>query len=119
MRRLIGPPHAHRDGPCEDSCYEEVPDWAGPLSDLALRLAATRVRAARPGIEQHTALAVIDALVAMGWRPSQLRVGYDDTTLDKVRAGLRKFDPFLDEEALTGIISCIQNEGILFRERTP
>lgn len=89
------------------------------LSELALRQAAVHVRAARPGIEPHTALAVIHALVAMGWVPPQLRAGYDDRTLDKVRAGLRKFDPFLDEEGMTGIISAIQNEGILFRERTP
>lgn len=26
MRRLIGPPHAHQNGPCSDLCYEEAPD---------------------------------------------------------------------------------------------
>jgi hypothetical protein len=42
------------------------------LTDLALRHAATKVRAARPGVEPQTALAVVQALVAMGWRPSPL-----------------------------------------------
>lgn len=42
---------------------------------------------------------------------------YDDETLDKVRAGLREADPFLDEQALTDMISGMQNQGILFRER--
>lgn len=44
---------------------------------------------------------------------------HDEQTLFKVRAGLRRFDPFLDEQALTDIIGSIQNEGILFREREP
>lgn len=48
---------------------EQAPD----LSDLALRLAATKVRAARPGVEPQTALAVVEVLVAMGWRPPSAR----------------------------------------------
>lgn len=44
---------------------------------------------------------------------------YDDKTLDKVRAGLREADPFLDERLLSDMISGMQNQGILFRERAP
>lgn len=39
------------------------------LSDLAIRHAATKVRVIRPGVEPHTAIAVIRALLAMGWAP--------------------------------------------------
>lgn len=44
---------------------------------------------------------------------------YEDKTLDKVRAGIREADPFLDEQLLTDMIAGIQNQGILFRERQP
>jgi hypothetical protein len=44
---------------------------------------------------------------------------HDDKTLDKVRAGLRSSDPFMDEQRLTDAISAMQNQGILFRERRP
>ena len=39
------------------------------ISETALRFAATKVRSARPGVEPSVALAVIQALVVMGWRP--------------------------------------------------
>jgi len=42
---------------------------------------------------------------------------YDDTTLDKVRAGLRKAIMGLTDQSCTDIISAMQNQGILFRER--
>lgn len=42
---------------------------------------------------------------------------HDESTLDKVRAGLRAFNPFLDEQSVTDFIASIQNQGILFRER--
>lgn len=76
MKRLIGPAHAHRDGPCGEDCYEDVPevrdDPAGEMSDLALQLAATKVAAIRPGVERSEALVVIYALYGMGWRPPPL-----------------------------------------------
>lgn len=142
-RKRIGPPHAHLDAPCTDACYEEltcpagVPsdfdnDHAGVLrhddgtfcghlrgmSELGMRYAATLVGATGSGIDQRAALIVVRTLVGLGWRPPQVDY-HDEETLQKVRAGLRSFDPFLDEEALTGIISSIQNKGILFRERRP
>lgn len=44
---------------------------------------------------------------------------YDDSTLDKVRQGIRRFDPFATDDAITGLISEIQSQGILFRETLP
>lgn len=41
---------------------------------------------------------------------------YDDETLLKVRAGILRSLPWLGEDAVTGIITHMQNEGILFRE---
>lgn len=44
---------------------------------------------------------------------------YDDETLDKVRKGLmRSLGSVVNSETVTGMISQMQNEGILFRERT-
>lgn len=64
------------DGALIVEALNEVERLHGParpiavdLSDLALRHAATKVRAARPGVEPQTALAVIQALVVLGWRP--------------------------------------------------
>ena len=59
------------------------------------------------------------ALIALGWTApdgSTERVTYDDKTLDKVRAGLKRSIMGLTEDSMIGIISNIQNEGILFRE---
>lgn len=43
---------------------------------------------------------------------------YNEDTLAKVGRAIHRFDPFATPEAVTGLISEIQNEGILFRERT-
>ena len=40
------------------------------ISETALRAAADRVNVARAGVEPRTALAVIQALLVMGWRPA-------------------------------------------------
>jgi len=42
------------------------------MDDLALRIAATKVRAIRPGLDDSQALAAIRALLTMGWRPPAL-----------------------------------------------
>jgi len=66
-----GRPGGKGCGPCSfDRAIPPSSPSSAPLSDLALRHAATRVRAARPGVEPQTALAVVRAMVAMGWRPS-------------------------------------------------
>lgn len=51
------------------------------MSDLALRHAATKVRAIRPGVEPETALAVIRALLVLGWRPQPAPVADSCTCL--------------------------------------
>lgn len=43
---------------------------------------------------------------------------HTDTTLDKVRAGLRKHFKEVTPEYTDDIINALHNEGILFRERT-
>lgn len=42
------------------------------VTEQALRNAATRVNAMRQGVEPETALAVIHALLILGWRPPAL-----------------------------------------------
>lgn len=80
--RYIGVMFTAEDAALVVEALTEVERVHGPalpvvidISDLALRHAATKVRAARPGVEPNTALAVVQALVAMGWRPSALRDG--------------------------------------------
>jgi hypothetical protein len=54
---------AYRRG--RDDAAGGTPD----MSDAALRLTARAVNAARPGVETHHALAVIESLLVLGWRP--------------------------------------------------
>jgi hypothetical protein len=54
---------AYRRG--RDDAAGGTPD----MSDAALRLTAKAVHSIRPGVEQHAALAVIQSLLVLGWRP--------------------------------------------------
>lgn len=50
------------------------PDTIVDISETAMRETARKVCAARPGVEPQTALAVIQVLLVMGWRPAPVHV---------------------------------------------